>query len=149
MFRAFNSPVARNASTLFGSLLVLCVSILFLGCGASTITTAKNSISGTVTYKGQPVAGEVVFVSGDNKEIVVSIGDEGRYIIDNLPKGELQILVRGTPKQTQPKGVKVPADTPSPVKATGVDPPVKYAQLGNGLKLEVSGGVQTKDIPLE
>src|SRR5438045_2011452 len=64
------------------------------GCGGGK--PSNDSLSGKVTLNGQPVAGQVVFVSNsDSKETPTVISPTGDYSVA-LAKGEYQILVKGT-----------------------------------------------------
>ena len=150
MFRLLECFGKLRLKRLCAPLAVVFSAVAMIGCsGAGGKESSKNSLSGTVTYKGQPVVGELVFMGSDRKEIKVPISEEGHYMIDNLPKGELDILVRSIPKQSPPPGIKVPSDIPVVHAPAGVSPPGKYSVPGNGLKVEVTGGLQTKDLPLE
>jgi hypothetical protein len=136
------------------SLLVFSIStIALVGCGSKG---ASDSVSGKVTMNGQIVAGQVIFITSDKKEIASPITAEGVYTINNPPKGEVQIIVKGAVApggpvaRPIPKGDKTPGEPPpSPMASSGATPPAKYAQAGNGLKFTVTGGQQTYDIDLK
>jgi len=119
-----------------------------IGCSSSG-KTAKVTVSGKVTLKGQPVQGEVIFIGPDNKEIKgVLHGTDGTYSIPNPPPGTYKVAVKGLlgatpggPQMTGPgmEGMKPP---------TG--PPARYASPDNGLKYEVTDAkTQTFDIELK
>src|SRR5260221_372222 len=83
--RRFVHRVAVGCA-LFGLLVGL------VGCGASG---SADQVTGKVTFNGQPVAGEVVFVGLDRKEAASPITDDGTYKIKSPPKGEVQVIVKG------------------------------------------------------
>ena len=131
------------------SLALLLVVVLGAGCAPGG-KAPDGAVSGKVTLGGRPVAGQVVFVGGDHKEIAAPITPEGGYQINNPPKGEYQVFVKGLPAQGPPPGAaKAPGDAPPLRAPTGAAPPAKYAQAGNGLKFTVTGGEQKYDIELK
>jgi hypothetical protein len=127
-----------------GAVLAALIGFVAAGCGGSA-----DLVTGKVTYNGQPVAGEVVFVGRDKKQAACPIADDGTYKIKAPPKGEVVVLVKGTPKA--PSGLVTPKgglkDAPPPPK--GVEPPGKYSAEPGGLKFQVTGGEQTYDIELK
>jgi hypothetical protein len=122
--------------------LLLAVTAGLGGCGPPN--KVNDSVTGKVTLKGQPVAGEVIFVGSDRKEVGSPIGADGSYQIYNPPKGEVQILVKGFPGAA----VEPPKDAPPRPGAGGAAPPARYARPNNGLTMTVTGGKQTHDVPL-
>jgi len=123
-----------------------------LGCGSQG---PKNTVSGKVTLKGDPVAGSVVFIGSDNKEVMTHINPDGTYSVPDPAMGENKVLVKGgavggpappvlegTPKDF--KGTMPPTTTTK----MGVAPPPKYGSPDNGLSFKVTGGAQKYDIEL-
>jgi len=130
------------------TLPLLLASIALVGCGGGG--GAKNSVSGTVTTKdGKNVSGQVVLVSG-GKEYVGPLLD-GKYTVDEVPKGEADVLVKSTPGMIsappppKEKDMSKFQNTGGP----GISPPAKYAQAGALPKVTVTGGKQTHNITLE
>src|SRR5438045_652123 len=126
----------------FSSRAVLLAGLLgvaFALVGCTSGGEAHDSVTGKVTLDGQPVAGEVVFVSGD-KQVGSPIGQDGSYSVKNPPKGEVQILVKQLPGP--PKNIMPAKDAPEFKTPSGATPPAKYAQFNNGLTLTVTGGKQ-------
>jgi len=122
--------------------------VALCGCGSST---ASSEVSGKVTLKGDPVAGELVFVGNDKKEYLTPLNPDGKYSLLSVPKGEYAVVVRASSLPAAPT-IKAPPPTgggslPEPPKA-GVTPPAKYAKPGNGLTFTVTGGKQSKDFEL-
>jgi hypothetical protein len=128
----------------FVSLALLLALGTLAGCGGRG-KAPDSSVSGKVTLGGRAVAGQVVFVGSDQKEIAAPINPEGAYQINNPPKGEYQVVVKGVPGVPVVPGTKAPGDAPPP----GAAPPAKYAQPGNGLKFSITGGEQKYDIELK
>lgn len=134
--------------TQFVPAVVLAVSSL-LAAGCSGGKGPDGAVSGKVVLSGQTVAGQVVFVGPNQKEMSALIKPDGTYQLTNLVPGEYQVLVKGV--QGGPPvvpGAKLPTDAPAREVPPGVVPPAKYAQSGNGLKFKVTGGEQTYDIEL-
>lgn len=122
---------------------LLIAALALTGCGSGK--TPSDSVSGKVTYNGQAVSGQVVFVI-NQKELITGTGPDGSYTISDLPKGEAEVLVKALAAPMAaptPKG----ADAP-PTLAGGTAPPSKYAKPGNGLKVTITGGAQKFDIVL-
>jgi len=132
---------------------------VIVGCSGGG-KDAANSVSGKVQYKGQDVQGMVVFVSGSGEFQGPILG--GKYKVDNPPKGEVTVLVRGLGPGAMPGGLKAPPGATGAGKdaapgktldaggAGGVQPPAKYADAKTSdLKFTVTGGKQTYDIELK
>jgi len=64
---------------------IICVGVLLAGCGsAPKKTEGLKQVSGTVTYKGQPVTkGVITFVTGEPKGISASgsLDATGKYVL--------------------------------------------------------------------
>jgi hypothetical protein len=110
-------------------------------------------VKGKVTLNGQPVSGDVIFIStaADKKELKTTIALNGDYSIPNPAKGEYQVLVKGMGMGTAIGGDKNKMSDPSGGSGSlkGQEPPAKYAKPDNGLpKVNVTGGEQTHNIEL-
>jgi hypothetical protein len=127
--------------------LALCAVVFALGCGRGG---SKDVVTGSVTLNGQGVDGTIVFVGSDGKEVNGPLLN-GKYQINNPPKGEVDVLVKGAPgartAAVQPKSAPPMPDGGKAAPA-GIAPPFKYAQRGNGLKFKVTGGRQEKNFEL-
>jgi len=128
---------------------LLAASLLSLaGCGGKP-TESANSVSGKVTLDGAKVAGQVIFVGPDNKELVpAAIKLDGTYQIADVPPGKYKVLVRGAGSATGP----APKDSALPKMETGggAAPPAKYAAVTTSdLTYEVKGGKETYNIELK
>jgi Carboxypeptidase regulatory-like domain len=87
-----------------------------------------GTVSGVVTYKGQPLAkGTVTFQAANGKVFNAATDAQGRYSVKGVPAGELKV------------GIKAAA----PVPAKYADPKT------SGLTFRVEKGEQTIDIALQ
>ena len=51
------------------------------------------TLEGTVTYGSEPVHTALIIVAGANGSAQGTIGDDGRYVVNNAPVGEVKIAV--------------------------------------------------------
>ncbi len=121
-------------------------SLLFLaGCDSSS-GGGKNGVSGKVTLDGKAVAGSVIFVGSDGKEVPVLIKTDGTYSVD-LPSGKYKVAVRSLGMPTIGTGKVAAAGTSA--GDTGAFAPVKYNAVDNGMSFDHAGGKQTHNIELK
>jgi hypothetical protein len=137
----------------FVAMLFFASPLISCGCSGGGQSGPTNIVKGKVTLNGQPVSGDVIFVSSDNKEIKTTIALNGEYVISNAPKGEYQVLVRAQGAGTNPPANdKTKMSDPSGGSGTlkGAEPPSKYAKPNNGLpKVDYKGtGEMKHDIEL-
>jgi hypothetical protein len=132
----------------FAPCLVLAALVLVAGCSGKV----ENSVSGKVLLNGKPVAGTVVFIWPDKKELVSPIGPDGQYAFPNPTRGTVTILVKGM--GGGPTGGKV-APPPGATGKLGAGlgqgeaPPARYADARtSGLSYDIKGGKETYDLPL-
>lgn len=123
--------------------LLLCV--VLCGCGG------KGTLTGTVSYKGAPVAmGQVIVVAQDGGMRVGPIQPDGKYEVRDVPTGTAKIAVespdpRGGSPVVPGEGVTVKA-VPQGWQAL----PEKYGSIvTSGLTVDVKAGVNTHNVPLE
>jgi hypothetical protein len=131
-------------------------------CGCSKNPSAPASISGTVTYKGDPVTGgTLTFVTKENVNYSTAIGADGKYGKSDLPEGEMKVVIetesikpktdvpaygegRGNPIGPAPKGAKQVS------AGKYVKIPDKYnSAVTTDLKVTLSSGSQTQDFELK
>jgi hypothetical protein len=108
-----------------------------------------------VTLEGKPVAGQVIFIWDDKKELSSPIGPQGNYTIPEPPAGKVKVLVKsmtmpgGNQPLVKPKGGPEMADPLGGGGMGGAAPPAKYGAVNTTpLSFEVTSGRQTYDIPL-
>ena len=131
------------------------------GCGGAT-----GSVSGKVTYKGEPLGGgQVLFYSVGQATATSPIGPDGTYNIDKIAAGPVKIAV----ETASAKPAKRPPGIPTPppdamIKDASTSPlynpqgqskgkyvpiPEEYGDAEkSGLTYTVTGGSQSHDIDL-
>jgi len=135
------------------ALLVGLLALTFTGCGDS-----GSTISGAVTYDGQPIKkGNITFTPANGKGQTVG-GDiiDGRYNVKNVSLSKVIVFVTASQDGPGPvsseemanaakdparKG-KVPADGLIPLAIVPPD------AIGNNAELEVKGPTMTHDLKL-
>ena len=85
---------------------------------------SKSALSGLVTFRGQPAAGRILVYTSDDQIFGCLIGDDGKYKIENAPRGNLRVTIEG------------------------INVPGRYSQPGNGLTVEIVGGSNVLDFEL-
>jgi hypothetical protein len=108
-----------------------------------------------VTHGGKNVAGSLEIYQ-DGKKVAESPITDGKYILANPPKGSYKVAI----KPQGVSGIQVGTGGPAPgmtmssmpgmEKRETVSPPAKYGDPNSsGLTLDVQGGKETKDFPLD
>jgi hypothetical protein len=68
------------------------VGLLLLVAGCSS----RGTVSGKVSYKDKPLpGGTVLFIHEKKGSFTSKIGDDGSYLIANVPEGQVKIVVTG------------------------------------------------------
>jgi hypothetical protein len=79
--------------------IVLCIVALLIGCNTSKVK--KGIVSGTVTYKGQPVNGATLHfypVAADQStELNIPVAQDGTFRSSDIPAADYQVVVEGNP----------------------------------------------------
>jgi hypothetical protein len=149
---------ALNPRCTMRSVLPVSIGLLLLtGCGPSVV---KGVVSGTVTYKSQPVNGATLFLypttAGKGSEMTIPVNQEGTFRASDVPAGDYKVVVQPSAGNSGPKtkgmtkeqlaqmkeqveSMKVPATIKIPGKYT--------KQETSDLKMTVGAGEQT--VPLE
>lgn len=90
------------------SYLALVTGVSALGCGSGGNAAIPAKVSGTVSYKGQPIkSGSMRFHAEDGSSFQGMIATDGSYTADGLPVGELVVTVETEsvkPDRPAPKG---------------------------------------------
>lgn len=106
----------------FGAVLLLLPCGLLAGCKGSS----QGTVSGTVSYKGQPVKGGTVSIIPSKGGALTSpIKEDGSYTISKVPVGPAKIAVETASMRPPPKGAKARgpyAKMPKDAIPPGVDP---------------------------
>ncbi|HEY1188293.1 MAG TPA: carboxypeptidase-like regulatory domain-containing protein [Gemmata sp.] len=150
MDRPFGSSACPWATLALGCLLAV-------GCQSRTAT-----VSGTVTYRGQPVTGgSVVFYCSDKQIVRGLIGPDGRYSIPNVPIGSASVVVAVQSHAKVPEGFRLSQQlppsaggpvppAPTPPGARPVALPPRYAlPEESGLAVTIGDAHVTYDIDLK
>jgi hypothetical protein len=129
----------------------LLVLLAALGCGSGSAT-----VSGKVTYKGEPLpAGSVAIYGANGKVQSGPIGADGTYTISKAPVGDVKMAVvtpNASPVTRKIKGeVKHPGATDgassSPIKVVPI--PDRYKDPDkSGLNFTLKSGEQTINLDL-
>jgi len=133
----------------------LLLALVAVGCAPPTA-----SVSGTVTFKGQPLpSGTVLFHGADGRVEHSLIDGEGKYTVVNAPLGQVRITVQAhaaAPPGLPSKGGKPPA-APAELATSGKEtrdgkfvaiPPRYLDPDRSRLTCTVSAGPQTHTIEL-
>jgi hypothetical protein len=123
---------------------------LFAGCGPSV-----GTVAGKVTVGDKPVTeGRITIIPADGQGITTAIGPDGNYRVDNVPVGEVKIIVLGPPPpQEELRDLKVKGKEgrrgPPPGSKIASPIPARYGDSStSGLTLTVKPGVNPFDIPM-
>ena len=145
-------PSRRSAGKVLGIGLVL---VLAAGCGGPF--TAP--VSGTVTYKGNPLpGGTVTFIHPDGRVGYGTIHEDGTYSISAAPGGDVKCIVQTTKPIVPPPQTVAARLSGGAAKAGAtvypagpyVPIPEKYGDpQTSGLSHTIDRGSNTIDIPLE
>ncbi len=136
--------------------------------------SSHGTVSGKITYQGEPLrGGTVVFTSGGGKVTrSAEVGPDGSYIVADVPTGEARITVdtrfaqpppwmesgRGPPRPMQPPpDVQLPPGAenntiykPKPRSAYAQKIPEEFGDPDkSGLSYAVTAGPQTHDLDLK
>jgi len=145
-------------------LLFLPCGLMLAGCGGGS----SGTVSGKVSYKGQPLKGGTVAIIPKAGGVVSSpIQEDGSYSISKVPPGSARITVETKTLRPTPKGAvkgpyaKMPKDAvPEGLNVPGVTgqgDPKRYVAIPDqysdpeksGLSMDVQRGAQPHDIDLK
>jgi hypothetical protein len=125
-----------------GVCLAAGLTVAWAGCGGAS----KATVSGTVTYKGEPLpAGMIAFLGKDNQVASGSIESNGHYSVRGVPVGPVKISISPppTPLQDSPPPEGMPT-----VKTFSIPDNYKDPET-SGLTLTVKPGSQEHPIDLK
>jgi hypothetical protein len=131
-------------------LLLLGLAFLLAGCGPGGIRYPETgaTLEGTVTYGKDAVGAALVVAKNDSGTATGFVEKDGRYRLQNVPLGEVQIAVNTAAGKGQAMGAMM---AQSQGKAKGapriVDVPDKFADPAkSGLTTTISKGANTFNI---
>lgn len=119
---------------------VLCLVLVFSGCAR------KASVTGTVTYEGQPVrGGGIVFASADGGDLDKNIGraaidSDGKYTVTNMPPGKKRLQIAALRAMLPPSEASERLPPPVPEFPDDAE--------GNGQLVDLNPGQNKLDIAL-
>ncbi len=137
-------------------LLVSIGLLTLMGCGSKRNQSAV--VSGTITYKGQPVNGASLHLyptSGGGVDPTIPVNQEGMFRISNIPPGEYKIVVEATqggrmptlPKNADPAKAAEMKQKLEAMQGMGkptIPFPTKYKSIrSTDLKCTINQGEQT------
>jgi hypothetical protein len=131
-------PLRRAAA------LALLAAAALAGCNANK----RLTITGTVTYKGQPLpSGVVRFYSGADRMSMATVQPDGSFAVTDVPPGAVKVTVEPDPQASKHRsmggGANEPAPKPVPI-------PPKYADpTTSGLEYTISSGTNKLEVKLE
>ena len=138
------------------------VALLLAGCGPKRPKT--GTVSGKVSYKGQPVNGAALLLfptaGGDTAVMTVPVSQEGEFRISDVAPGDYKVVVQGTAgaQQVDPRMLKnVPPEKQAEVKEKlshmNTPPTIRFPDKykdpkTTDLKVTVTDKDQTHDLEL-
>lgn len=120
--------------------------VTFVGCGGDTGLPKSASVTGKVTFQGQPVtAGRLTFMSSASAGSV-EVTSDGTYLLtEGVPPGQYKVVVT-PPSVTKPPMVGEPA--PEIPKHDNI--PEKYrSETSTTLFADIKAGSNTVDFDLK
>jgi hypothetical protein len=129
------------------SSIVLLILALLVGCGK-----ASGTITGTVTFKGEPVQNGTIAAMSKSGQVVSSSIKDGTFKLDEVPLGESRVAIQSSPPpppfRSPPKPGE-PTPPPPPTPPPFVPLPERYTKVEtSGLTIDVKAGSQAKDFEL-
>lgn len=128
-----------------------CMSLALVSCNTvryEPIPETGASLTGTVSYKKEPVKIGLIIVAGPGGGATVDIGEDGRYTVQNAPLGDVTIAVNMAPAHGKIQGMKASGQKGPFPKVPSI--PAKYSDPAKSpLKTTVNKGANTFDIVME
>jgi hypothetical protein len=131
-------------------LALLGLGLLLPGCGPGGVHYPETgaTLEGTVTYGKDQVGAALVIAQNDSGAATGFVGDDGRYRLENVPLGEVNIGVNTEAGKGQATGKLMAQSQGKPKAALKiVDVPRRFADPAkSGIKKTISKGPNTYDI---
>jgi hypothetical protein len=131
--------------------------LLLVGCTSSNTT---GVVSGTVTYKTQPVNGATLLLysasGGQEEKMTIPVAQDGTFKTSDVPVGDYKVVVQPnaggaafntkgmTPEQLEKMKDQIAASKIPPT----IQIPPKYTKL-NSTDLQMTVGKGSQTVPLE
>jgi|SRR5579875_1148989 len=134
--------------------LILALGLSPLGChyvGFKKLPESGATLEGTVTYGKEKLQAALIIVQGSSGAATGNIGEDGRYKIENVPLGEVNIAVNTEAAKGQLRGQLMAQALNKEKSGKGapriIDVPAKYADPAtSGIKTTINKGLNTFDI---
>ncbi len=109
---------ARSWRVRAGGWVLLCGLVTAAGCGSP-----KGTVSGKVTFKGQPLPGGTIsFVPEKGGAVTADIQEDGSFTAPNVPTGPAKITVETMSVRPQAESGVKPMTPPPDAIPPGIDP---------------------------
>jgi hypothetical protein len=160
--------MSRNRIVIAASLVIAVLAINAGLTGCSKNPYAPASISGSVSFNGQPIkAGSMKFYTAQGVAYDAQLTGDGTYSATDIPEGELVITVETesiSPHKTAPQGAEAAkrakaniTQPPPPGMAPAPDPSALYIKIPekysnpktSPLTVQVKSGRQVHDVKLD
>src|SRR5262245_57926211 len=131
-------------------LALLGLGLLLPGCGPNGVRYPETgaTLEGTVTYGKDKVGAALVIAQNDSGSATAFVGDDGRFKLENVPLGEVNLGVNTEAGKGQAIG-KMMAQSQGKPRGTLklVDVPRRFADPAkSGIKTTISKGPNTHHI---
>jgi hypothetical protein len=125
--------------------LALLAAAALAGCHSSN---KPLTITGTVTYKGQPLTSGIVrFFFGTDRQSMATIEPDGSFAATDVPPGPVKVTVEPDPQAAKHRSMGGGANEPAPKPVTI---PPKYADpKTSGLEYTITAGTNKLEVKLE
>jgi hypothetical protein len=130
-------------------LALFAVGLLLASCNPPGIRYPETgaTLEGTVTYGKDKVGAALVIAQNKDGSAICFVGDDGRYKLQNVPLGEVNIGVNTEAGKGQAMGRLTAASQGKGEAPKLVDVPSQYAEPAtSGIKTTVKKGANTFDI---
>lgn len=129
---------------------MLGASFLLILIGCNSQDPNKNTVTGKVTYKGEPIPlGKITFYDNNSKVVASGGIASGAYRMENVPQGPVKIGITVPPPIPHDQNAPPPTTALAGPQPKSIALPLKYATPGSsGLSYTVKQGEQTHDIAL-
>jgi hypothetical protein len=148
--------LGRTAATVFTIVALMTTSCRYVK--EEKLPTTGANLEGTIKYSGEQVQFALVIVQTASGSVTGKIGDDGRYKVENVPLGEVNIAVSTAAGQgdyntmMMASGVNKGPEGKGKGKVVGpkfIQVPEKYSSpTTSGIKTTIIKGTNTYDIDI-
>jgi hypothetical protein len=140
------------------ALVLGAASIPSLGCGVREYRLPETgaTLEGTVTYGTKAVHAAMIIVTGPSSSATGNIGEDGKYRVENVPLGKVNVAINTDAAKGQMMGQRMSqayqaskGGKPAPAREF-IDVPKKYQDPNaSGITTTVKKGLNTFNIELK